>query len=68
MVNLTGGASGVLCLRLRNPALKQGQTTVLFCSMTEPPCHLPLMREGDDFLVSVPSLDAWSIGTVFIAE
>jgi hypothetical protein len=68
MVNLTVGASGVLCLRLRNPALKQGQTTVLFCSMTEPPRHLPLMREGDDFLVSVPSLDAWSIGTVFIAE
>ncbi|MBE6657869.1 MAG: hypothetical protein E7604_05420 [Ruminococcaceae bacterium] len=68
MVNLTVGPSAPLSLRLRNPALKPGQTTVLFCSMTEPPCHLPLLRVGDDYLVSVPPLDAWSIGTVFIAD
>jgi hypothetical protein len=36
--------------------------------MTEPPRRLPLTREGENYRVSVPSLDAWSIGTVFIAE
>ena len=68
VVNLTVGASGVLQLRMRNPALKNGQTTALFASMTAAPCHLPLYRDGDDVLVSLPSLDAYSIGTLFLCE
>ena len=67
-VNLTVGASGTLLLRMRNPVLREGQTTVLFCSMTDTPVHLPLLRDGEDWLVTLPSIDAFSIGTVFVAE
>ena len=68
IVNLTVGASGTLLLRMRNPALRKGQTTVLFCAMTTAPVHLPIIRDGEDYLVTIPSLDAYSIGTVFVAE
>ena len=68
VANLTIGASGVLKLRLRKPLLSEGQKTVLFASMTTPPCRLPLEKDGEDYTVSIPSLDAWSIGTVFIEE
>jgi hypothetical protein len=36
--------------------------------MTTAPVHLPIIRDGEDYLVTIPSLDAYSIGTVFVAE
>ncbi|MBR5871703.1 MAG: hypothetical protein IKZ09_11775 [Clostridia bacterium] len=67
-VNLTVGDSGALQLRLRRAALAKGQNTVLYCSMNEPPVRLPLIRDGEDWLVTLPSIAAWSIGTVFVAR
>ena len=68
LVNLTVGASGAMQLRMRNTALADGAASVLFASMTSAPYHLPVLRDGDDIVVTVPSLDAFSIGTVFLCD
>lgn len=68
VVNVTVGESGTMLLRLRRPALAEGQTSVTFCAQTAAPQALPLLRDGEDFLVTMPSLPAWSVGTVFIRQ
>ena len=66
VVNLTVGQSGTMQLRMRRPALREGQTSALFCAMTIAPYHLPLQRDGEDWIVTLPSIPAWSIGTLFL--
>ena len=62
IVNTTVGETGSLALRIRRPAGK----TLTFMSQNSEEIPLTYAEQGDDFIVEMPSLAAWSVGTVFV--
>lgn len=61
VTNCTVGKSGVLELLIRKPA---GEKFV-FMSQNSDEIELEYIKNGDDYILKVPSIDAWSVGTVF---
>ncbi|NLE13796.1 MAG: hypothetical protein GX628_08995 [Clostridiales bacterium] len=66
VLNRTIGASGLLRLRIRRPALPDDRRKLLFMAQGQPEQHLPFTRDGDDLIVDLPSLAPWTLGTVFL--
>ncbi len=62
VVNCTIGESGDIKLRIRNP---KGEN-FSFMSQYNGEAELAFTKDGDDYIVTMPSLNAWSTGTVFI--
>jgi len=62
VVNTTVGETGPLALRIRRPAGK----ALTFMSQNSQEVALTYSKQGDDFIVEMPSLSAWSVGTVFV--
>ena len=68
VLNATVGESGALTLRIRRPALAEGQTTVRFMAQYREAAELPVTLDGDDAKVVLPSLAPYTVGTVFLKE
>lgn len=62
VTNCTVGKSGSLKLRLRNPAGEK----FLFMSQYNGRKELSFERDNGDYLIEIPSVDAWSSATVFV--
>ena len=62
VTNCTIGKSGELELLIRNPRSESFK----FISQYNGECDLAFDRCGDDYIVKLPSLDPWSVGTVFM--
>lgn len=60
IVNMTVGESGTLKLRIRRPASEKFR----FMSMNGEAVP-SFVRDGSDYIVDVPSIAGWSVGTVF---
>lgn len=61
VVNCTVGKSGPLELILRAPA----STNFVFMSQTISETAIDCIQSGNDYILTLPSIDAWSVGTVF---
>ncbi len=61
LVNCTVGESGEMELLVRNPA----GDSFTFMSQYNGTTKLPARKVGEDYIVTVPSVNAWSVGTVF---
>ena len=62
MINCTIGKSGELELLIRNPKSESFR----FMSQYNGECDLDFEKRGDDYIVKIPSLEPWSVGTVFV--
>lgn len=62
LLNCTVGASGETELLIRNP---KGEHFT-FMSQYDGEKELTFRREGNDYIVNVPSVSAWSVATVFV--
>ncbi len=62
VLNRTIGQSGPLTLRLR----RVKQTTALFMAQYRTPQTLTLTPDGVDRIAVLPSLDPWTVGTLFL--
>ena len=62
LLNCTVGKSGEMELLIRNPTGER----FTFMSQYDGEQELTYRREGDDYIVNVPSVSAWSVATVFI--
>ncbi len=61
IANCTVGKSGELSLLIRNPESKN----FFFRSQTLPPMPVSYTEREDGYLLTLPSVDAWSVGTVY---
>jgi hypothetical protein len=61
VLNCTIGKTDELSIRIRNPKGKNFS----FMSATTCSENLPYKNEKDDFLVKIPSIEAWTLGTLF---
>ena len=68
VLNRTIGESGALTLRIRRPKGGKDRRTVRFMAQYRNETNLPVLFDGDDLLVTLPSLAPWSVGTVFLYE
>ncbi len=66
VLNRTIGESGTLSLRIRRPFGGKERQTVRFMGQHRIEAHLPVSWDGDDLLVTLPSLAPWTVGTVFL--
>ena len=66
VLNRTIGESGPLTLRIRRPFGGAERDTVRFLGQYRQEAHLPVLRDGDELLVTLPSLAPWTVGTVFL--
>lgn len=66
VLNRTVGESGVLTIRVRRPALSEGQTAIRFLAQYHDEENVGFTRDGEDILVKMPSLKPWTLGTLFI--
>ena len=62
ITNCTIGESGELELFVRNPASEN----FTFMSQYNGEKKLDFTKDGDDYIIKVPSINPWSVGTVFI--
>ncbi len=62
LVNCTVGESGELELLVRNPAAER----FTLISQHNGTHALAFRRKGDDYIVTLPSISAWSVATVFV--
>ena len=62
IANCTIGESGELKLRIRNPKSENFS----FASQYNGEQKLEFEKNGNDYIVTVPSLNPWSVGTVFV--
>ena len=62
VINCTIGKSGELELLIRNPKSESFR----FMSQYNGECDLDFEKRGDDYIVKIPSLEPWSVGTVFV--
>ena len=62
ITNCTIGKSGEMELLIREPL---GES-FFFMSQYNGECELSYEKRGDDYIVKVPSLEPWSVGTVFV--
>lgn len=62
VINCTIGKSGEMELLIRNPRSESFK----FMSQYNGECDLAFEKRGDDYIVKIPSLEPWSVGTVFI--
>ncbi len=62
LTNCTVGESGELKLLIRNPA---GENFT-FMSQYNGEKKLSFEKQGDDYIVTVPSINPWSVATVFV--
>ena len=62
VINCTIGKSGELELLIRNPKSESFR----FMSQYNGECDPDFEKRGDDYIVKIPSLEPWSVGTVFI--
>jgi len=62
VTNCTIGRSGELELLVRNPAGEK----FTFMSQYNGEKKLTFQKDKEDYIVTLPSLDAWSVGTLFI--
>ncbi|MGI6248227.1 MAG: hypothetical protein ACOYJX_02295 [Acutalibacteraceae bacterium] len=61
VLNCTIGKTEELTLRIRNPL----GTDFSFMSAATASVKLPFSKDGEDFLVKLPPLEPWTVGTVF---
>ncbi len=61
VLNCTIGKTEELSLRVRNPR----GLNFSFMSATVSSGHLPYSKDGNDFLIKIPPLEAWTVGTLF---
>ena len=61
VLNCTIGKTEDLTLRVRNPR----GTDFSFMSATAVSGQLPYRKDGEDFIVAIPPLEAWTVGTLF---
>ena len=62
ITNCTIGESGELKLRIRKPAGEKFS----FASQYNGEQTLTYEKDGNDYIVTLPSLHPWSVGTVFV--
>lgn len=62
VVNCTVGESGEIKLKIRKPAGED----FYFMSQYNGEAKLDFEKNGDEYTVTVPSINAWSVGTVFV--
>lgn len=62
VVNCTVGETGELTLRVRRPV----GTNFGFMSPTRRADHLSYKLDGEDYLVEIPAILPWTVGTLFI--
>lgn len=61
IANCTVGKSGTLELLVRNPASEN----FVFMSQTCDEMNIEYKKIGSEYILSIPPIDAWSVGTVF---
>ena len=61
LINCTVGASEEMELMIRNP---KGERFT-FMSQYDGTCELAYRKQGEDYIVTAPSVSAWSVATVF---
>jgi hypothetical protein len=64
ITNCTIGESGELRLLIRNPIGEK----FLFMSQYNGEKLLEFKKEGEEYILKIPSLHPWSVGTIFIEE
>jgi len=62
VTNCTIGKSGEISLLIRNPRSESFK----FMSQYNGESSLDFAKQGDDYILKLPSLEPWSVGTVFI--
>lgn len=62
ITNCTIGKSGEITLLIRNPRSESFK----FMSQYNGECELAYEKRGDDYIVKIPSLEPWSVGSVFV--
>ena len=62
ITNCTVGKSGDMELLIREPA---GEN-FFFMSQYNGECELSYEKRGDEYIIKVPSINGWSVGTVFV--
>ena len=62
LVNCTVGETGEIELLVRNPATEH----FTLMSQYDGTHELAWRREGDDYILTIPSISAWSVATVFM--
>ena len=62
ITNCTIGKSGEMELLIREPLGEK----FYFMSQYNGECELSYEKLGEDYIIKVPSIDAWSVGTVFV--
>lgn len=64
VTNCTIGESGEMQLLIRNPAGEK----FTFMSQYNGEEKLSFKKDGNDYIITLPSLNPWSVGTVFVEE